>query len=257
MKRPTMKLAVPKLRRTPVLVTAGIAVALTAGVCVADVVVERAAQDRIARAAGCRLQARGPVTAELSGAFAGLRVLAGQVGSVHLAADGVRRADTEMDIEADLYDVTRDGGMSGGRATATIPYEALQRHLTDPGQGAAGVDGLTVGGDAKGLALTGTVGGLGLPVTVHASISATATGLTITPTTVTVLGRELPMATLGALPGADGLAEQLAPRTVDVGDLPDGVRLTGARTTGTGLTLDASLAKSSAPDAEGGNCTSA
>lgn len=245
-----------KLRRTPVLVTAGMAVAL-AGVCVADAVVEHTAQNRIARAAGCRLQARGPVTAELSGAFAGLRALTGQVGSVRLAAEGVRRADTDMDIEADLYDVTRDGGMSGGRATATIPYAALQKRLADSAEAAAGADGLKVGGDAKGLTLTGTVGGLGLPVTVHASTSATATGLTITPTTVTVLGRELPIATVSRLPGAAGLTERLAPRTVDVGDLPEGVSLTGARATDAGLTLDASLAKSSASDTAGNGCRSA
>lgn len=245
-----------KLRRTPVLVTAGITAAL-AGVFVADVVVEHTAQERIARAAGCRLQARGPVTAELSGTFAGLRALTGQVGSVHLAAEGVRRADTDMDIKADLYDVTRDGGMSGGRATATIPYEALQKRLADSGDAAAGAEGLTVGGDAKGLTLTGTVGGLGLPVTVHASTSATATGVTITPTTVTVLGRELPIATVSGLPGAAGLAERLAPRTVDVGELPEGVSLTGARTTGAGLTLDASLAKSSPSDTDGNHCLSA
>ncbi|MFD5142749.1 DUF2993 domain-containing protein [Streptomyces sp. NPDC058401] len=245
-----------KLRRTPVLITAGITVAL-AGVLVADVVVERTTQDRIARAAGCRLQARGPVTAELSGAFAGLRALTGQVGSVHLAAEDVRRADTDMDIKADLYDVTREGGMSGGRASATIPYEALQKRLADSGDtAAAGAEGLTVGGDAKGLTLTGTVGGLGLPVTVHASTSTTSAGLTITPTTVTVLGRELPIATVSGLPGAAGLAERLAPRTVDVGDLPEGVSLTGARTTGAGLTLDASLAKSSGSDTDGKACAS-
>lgn len=242
-----------KLRRTPVLATAGAAVAL-AGVFVADVAVEHTAQDRIARAAGCRLQARGPVTAELSGTFAGLRALTGRLDSVHLAAEGVRRADTDMDIKADLYDVTRDGGISGGRATATIPYEALQKRLADSGEAAAGAEGLTVGGDAKGLTLTGTVGRLGLPVTVHASTSTTATGVTITPTTVTALGRELPIATVSGLPGAAGLAERLAPRTVDVGELPEGVSLTGARATGAGLTLDASLAKSATSDTGEQDC---
>ncbi|MFE4635363.1 DUF2993 domain-containing protein [Streptomyces sp. NPDC056773] len=247
-----------KLRRTPVLAAAGTAIAL-AGVFVADIAVAQTAQDRIARAAGCRLEARGPVTAELSGAFAGLRALTGQVGSVHLAAEDVRRAgtDLDMDVKADLYDVTRDGGISGGRATATIPYEALQKRLADSGEAAADAEGLTVGGDAKGLTLTGTVGGLGLPVTVHASTSTTATGLTITPTTVTVLGRELPIATVSGLPGAGGLAERLAPRTVEVGELPEGVSLTGARATGAGLTLDASLAKSSARGRGESNCKSA
>ncbi|MFF3209164.1 DUF2993 domain-containing protein [Streptomyces sp. NPDC002886] len=247
-----------KLRRTPALVAAGIATALI-GAFAADLAVEHTAQDRIARAAGCRLQARGPVTAELSGTFAGLRALTGQVGSVHLAAEDVRRAgmDMDVDVKADLYDVTRDGGMSGGRATVTIPYEALQKRLADSGEATAGIEGLKVGGDAKGLTLTGTVGGLGLPVTVHASTDTTASGLTITPNTVTVLGRELPIATVRGLPGAGGLAEQLAPRTVEVGDLPEGVSLTGARTTGAGLTLDASLAKSFTPDAAGGSCKEA
>lgn len=114
-----------KLRRTPALVAAGMATALI-GAFAADLAVEHTAQDRIARAAGCHLQARGPVTAELSGTFAGLRALTGQVGSVHLAAEDVRRAGMDVDVKADLYDVTRDGGMSGGRATVTIPYEALQ-----------------------------------------------------------------------------------------------------------------------------------
>lgn len=246
-----------KLRRTPILVTAAIAATLAA-VCGADVVVEHTAQDRIARAAGCRLHARGPVTAELTGTFAGLRTLTGEVGSVRLSARGVRHADTDMNVEADLYGVTRDGGTGGGRATATIPYDALQKRLAEDSAATEGASDMKVGGDAKGLTLTGTVGGLGLPVTVHASTSTTANSLTITPTTVTVLGRELPIATVSALPGTAGLSERLAPRTVDVGDLPDGVRLTGARTTGAGLSLDASLTGSPAtPDTDGRHCASA
>ncbi|MBT2470793.1 DUF2993 domain-containing protein [Streptomyces sp. ISL-66] len=237
-----------KLRRTPVLVTAGIATALAAAVCITDVVVARSAQDRIARAAGCRLDASGPVSAELTGTFAGLRALTGEVGSLHLAAQGVHRADTEMSVEADLHDVTRDGAVGGGRATATIPYSSLQKRLADSAQ-TGGEDSTTadlkVGGDAKGLTFTGTVGRLGLPVTVRASTSTTANSLTITPTTVTVLGRELPITSLSGLPGAADLAERLAPRTVEVGDLPAGVRLTGSRPTTAGLSLDASVAPSS------------
>ncbi|MGW6685307.1 LmeA family phospholipid-binding protein [Streptomyces sp. NPDC054961] len=249
-----------KLRRTPVLVTAGIATALAVALCTTDVVVAHSAQDRIARAAGCRLQADGPVSAELTGTFAGLRALTGEVGSLHLAAQGVRRADTEMSVEADLHDVTRDGAVGGGRATATIPYGSLQKHLADsaPAGDADAAADMKVGGDAKGLTLTGTVGRLGLPVTVRASTSTTANSLTITPTTVTVLGRELPIASLSGLPGAADLAERLAPRTVDVGDLPDGVRLTGSRPTSAGLSLDVSVApSSSAADAEGKRCASA
>lgn len=248
-----------KLRRTPVLVSVGIATALAAAVCITDVVVARSAQDRIARAAGCRLEANGPVSAELTGTFAGLRALTGEVGSLHLAAQGVHRADTEMSVEADLHDVTRDGAVGGGRATATIPYSSLQERLADSAQ--AGDEdpaaGMKVGGDAKGLTLTGTVGRLGLPVTVRSSTSTTANSLTITPTTVTVLGREMSIASLSGLPGAGDLAERLAPRTVNVGDLPDGVRLTGSRPTSAGLSLDASVAPSSSATGTGGKrCSS-
>lgn len=252
-----------KLRRTPLLVTAGIATALAAALGITDVVVAGSAQDRIARAAGCRLEASGPVSAELTGTFAGLRALTGEVGSLHLAAQGVHRADTEMSVEADLYDVTRDGAVGGGRATATIPYSSLQKRLADSARSGeedsadSAVADMKVGGDANGLTLTGTVGRLGLPVTVRASTSTTANSLTITPTTVTVLGREVPIASLSGLPGAADLAERLAPRTVDVGDLPDGVRLTGSRPTSAGLTLNASVAPSaSAPEAAGKRCAS-
>ncbi|WP_371619342.1 DUF2993 domain-containing protein [Streptomyces sp. NBC_00454] len=233
-----------KFRRTPVLVTAGTVAALAAAVCITDVVVAHSAQDRIARAAGCRLRAEGPVTAELDGTFAGLRALSGEVGSLHLEAKGVHRSDTDMTVEADLYDVTRDGGVGGGRATATVAYGELQKRLAASGQGGEGTSGLKVGADAKGLTFTGTVGSLGLPVTVHASTSTTANSVTITPTTVSALGRNLSISSLKSLPGTGGLAEQLAPRTVTIDDLPEGVRLTGARTTSAGLGLDVTLAPS-------------
>lgn len=243
-----MKPATPaaKLRRTPVLVAAGIVASLAAAVCITDSVVAHSAQDRIARAAGCRLRADGPVTAELGGAFAGLRALSGEVGSLHLEARGVHRSDTDMKVEADLYDVTRDGGVGGGRATATVAYGELQKRLAASGQGGEAASGLKVGADSKGLTFTGTVGGLGLPVTVHASTSTTANSVTVTPTTVSVMGRDMSVGSLKALPGTAGLTEQLAPRTVNIEDLPEGARLTGARTTSAGLGLDVTLDRSTA-----------
>lgn len=108
---------------------------------------------------------------------------------------------------------------------------------------------MKVGGDANGLTLTGSVGDLGLPVTVHTRLATTATSLTLTPTTVSVLGRDLPVDTLGSLPVAGGLvdriAERLAPRTIDIDDLPAGARLTAARPTASGLELNFSLSTES------------
>ncbi|MFE2283504.1 DUF2993 domain-containing protein [Streptomyces sp. NPDC059443] len=241
-----------KSRRTRALVTAGIVTALACAVFVTDAVAAHSAQDRIARAAGCRLRAGGPVTADLGGTFAGLRALTGEVDSLHLEAQGVHRSGTEMRVEADLREVTRDGGVGGGRATATIPYGELQKRLAASGQAPGGASGLKVGGDTKGLTFTGTVGGLGLPVTVHADTSTTENSVTITPTTVSVFGRDMPISSLKGLPGTGGLTEQLAPRTVNIEDLPEGVRLTGARTTSAGLGLDVTVARTAAaPDGSG------
>lgn len=185
-----------KLRRTPALVTAGLTVVLAAATGTANAVVKHSAQQRIEEKAACRLQADGAVSAELTDSFAGLRSLTGDVGAVHVSARGVHRADTEMDVEADLYDVTTDGAVGGGRATARVSYGTLQKRL------ASTEAGMKVGGDANGLTLTGSVGDLGLPVTVHTRLATTATSLTLTPTTVSVLGRDLPVDTLGSLPVA-------------------------------------------------------
>ncbi|MCY0918495.1 MULTISPECIES: LmeA family phospholipid-binding protein [unclassified Streptomyces] len=232
-----------KLRRTPVLVTAGLTVVLAAATGTANAVVKHSAQQRIEEKAACRLQADGAVSAELTDSFAGLRSLTGDVGAVHVSARGVHRADTEMDVEADLYDVTTDGAVGGGRATARVSYGTLQKRL------ASTEAGMKVGGDANGLTLTGSVGDLGLPVTVHTRLATTATSLTLTPTTVSVLGRDLPVDTLGSLPVAGGLvdriAERLAPRTIDIDDLPAGARLTAARPTASGLELNFSLSSES------------
>ncbi|MFJ5614029.1 LmeA family phospholipid-binding protein [Streptomyces sp. NPDC093221] len=230
-------------RRRRLVVTAVVAALLTGAATAVDLAVEHTARGRIAEAVACRLKPTGPVTAELTSAFAGLRVLTGNLGSAHIAADGVRRGDTEVNVAVDLHDVSTDGTTSGGTATATIAYAELQKRLAARD---GKVAGLAVGGDGGGLVLTGSIGGLRLPITVHTRVTTGKDGLTVTPTTVRVLGRDVAVADLASLPGGGDLAGRLGPRTVALPELPDGVRLTGARTDGTGLALSLELARGAA-----------
>ncbi|MEV6954170.1 LmeA family phospholipid-binding protein [Streptomyces sp. NPDC051183] len=241
-----MKFSRSSLRRpVPLLIALGLTV--TAVGAATDSVVEDIARQRIEKAAACRLSPEGPVRVELTDSLAGLRSLTGALGTVHIEASRVHHADTEMDVRADLHDVTTDGATSGGTATAKIPYAALQKRLADT------APGMTVGGDGSGLTLTGRAGTgvLSLPVTVHAGVTAAGTGLTVTPDTVTALGRTMPIESLSGLPGAAGFAEKLAPRTVEVGELPDGARLTGARADASGLDVTLSLPRSTGAAAHG------
>lgn len=231
--------AVTRVRRTPLLVTAGATAAVLVAATAVDLAVEHTAQQRIADAAACRLKTTGPVSADLTGTLAGLRAVTGNLGSVHIAADGVRRDGTAMDIAADLHDVTTGGTISGGTATATIAYGELQRRL---GAEDSAAEGMTVGSDGGGgLTLTGRVGSLGIPVTVHTRVSTAADSLTVTPSSVTVLGQDVAVSRLASLPGGAELARRLTPRTVALPALPSGVTLTAARPGGAGLTLELRL----------------
>lgn len=229
----------PKRRRTGLLVATGVVVAAVATAAVADVVLEYTARQRIVHAAVCRLEPAGPVSADLSGALAGLRLLTGDVGTVHISADDVRRDGTSMTVAADLHDVTTKGATSGGSATATIAYGELRKRL---GSAAAG---LAPGSDgAGGLMLTGTLAGIPLPVTVSTRLGTTGDSLTVTPAEVAVLGQVFPVDGLAASPAAAGLAHRLAPRTVKLPGLPRGVRLTGAEAAADGLVLTLELPRS-------------
>ncbi|WP_188281346.1 LmeA family phospholipid-binding protein [Streptomyces sp. CBMA29] len=230
-------------RRRPLVVTAAVAALLAGTATAVDLAVEHTARGRIAEAVACRLKPSGPVTAELTSAFAGLRVLTGNLGSAHIAADGVRRDGTEVKVTVDLHDVSTDGTTSGGTATATIAYAELQKRLAARD---GKVAGLTVGGEGGGLVLTGGIGGLRLPVTVHTRVTTGKDSLTVTPTTVRVLGRDVAVADLASMPGGGDLAARLGPHTVALPELPDGVTLTGARTDGTGLALALDLARGAA-----------
>jgi hypothetical protein len=231
------------LRRKPLVVTASVVAGVLVLAAVADVLLERTARERIARAARCELSPTGPVSAKLSGSLAGLRLLTGRVGTVHIEAEDVRRNGTSMSVAADLHQVTTKGRTSGGTATATISYDELRKRL---GSAAAG---LSPGSDGHGgLVLTGTFAGIPLPITVHTRITTAADRLTVAPTDVSVLGEDFPLDRLAARPNTAGLAATLKPRTVKAPELPAGVRLTGthAGAGGLGLTLSISHSVTSA-----------
>lgn len=240
-----------RLRRTPLLVTAVVTTSVLAVAALVDIGVEHTAQQRVVRAAACRLETSGPVSAELTGTLAGLRVVTGNLGSVHIAAGHVRRYGTDMDIAADLHDLSTDGTISGGTATATIGYDQLQERLA--GAQTAAKD-MRVGGDGSGLTLTGKVGTLGIPVTVHTRLSTGADSLTVTPSSITVLGQDIPVARLSTVPGAGRLTQQLTPHTVHLPDLPSGVRLVSARPDDKGLTLALDLSRQTAGATAGTKC---
>ncbi|UXY31715.1 DUF2993 domain-containing protein [Streptomyces sp. HUAS TT20] len=226
-------------RRKTIIALAG-AAAVAVAVCATNLVVEHQAEQRVAEVASCRLKPRGPVQADLTTPLAGLRALGGDVGDVDVHAEGVRRQDVVMDVAVSLKGVTTDGASDGGTADATIGYDQLDRHMGSLG------DGLTPGGRDGDLTLSGSVGSLGLPVTVVAKLSTRTNAVTITPTTVTVLGRSVPVDDLTALPAAARLKNELKPRTVAVTGLPRGVALTSAHAGDDGLVLDFSIARRTA-----------
>lgn len=230
-------------RRTRLLITAGVAATAIAVTGVGDLLLEHTARQRIVDAATCRLRPTGQVSARLTGTLAGLRLLTGKVGTIHINARDVQRDGTRLTVSADLHDVTIRGATSGGSATATLGYGELRKRLGS----AAG--GLAPGSDGAGrLVLRGRLGGIPLPVTVRTRLTATADSVTVTPADVTVLGRVFPVDRLAAVPATAGLAERLAPRTVTLPALPRGVRLTSARAGESGLTLTLAL-----PRSEGGS----
>lgn len=229
-------------RRRRVTLTAICLTAAVAGAATADLVVEHRVRHRVAETAQCRLGAVKGVRVDLDDTLAGLEALTGTVGAVDISADGVRRQGTDMDVDVHLRDVSTGGATSGGTATATIAYPALDRTVGARGGAGAGVSGLKTGTDGSRLTLTGAAGGAGMPVTVVTDLSTTAHSLTITPADVQILGRELPVSALSALPGAAGFADKLKPRTIDIRKLPDGATLVGAHPGSDGLVLDFKVA---------------
>ncbi|MEU8033477.1 hypothetical protein AB0C13_33445 [Streptomyces sp. NPDC049099] len=234
-------------RRSKTRVLGAIIAILAALVCATDLLIEHRTEERIAARAATWLKPDGPVHADLTTPLSGLRTLAGDVGDIEVSAKGVRRQHTVMDVSVRLKDVTTGGDSAGGSGTATVGYEQVTRRL-----GALGADGVTAGGQDGALLLSGNIGRLGLPVVVRAEVSTTADALTVTPTTVSVLGRSVAVDDLAARSGASGLRDELAPRTLAVTGLPRGVALTSAHATDHGLVLAFSIAAGPTATAAGG-----
>ncbi|MFF7974284.1 LmeA family phospholipid-binding protein [Streptomyces sp. NPDC007905] len=219
---------------------------LAALTCATDLLVEHRTEGQVAARASHRLKPEGPVHAALTTPLAGLRTLGGEVGDVEVSAEGVRRQHTVMDVTVRLKDVTTDGDSAGGTGTATVGYDQVTRRVGSLGEG------LTAGGQDGDLLLSGSVGRLGLPVTVRAEVTTTSNAFTVTPTTISILGRSAAVDDLASLPAASGLRAELEPRTVAVTELPRGVALTSARAADSGLVLAFSIAAGPTPSAGGG-----
>jgi hypothetical protein len=244
-----------RIRRTPLTITTGLATTALIAAGATDLTLEHTAQQRVVRVASCRLHATGSVTAELTDTLAGLEVLNGDLGTVHVTADGVQRAGTSMNIDAVLHNVTTHGATDGGTATATVPYSALQQRM------GPAVAGMTIGTDATGLTLTGNLGGMGLPVTIETTISTAGNSLVVTPTNVVVFGQAIPVGSLSSMSAGSGMTGSLQPHTVALPSLPAGATLDSARPTSAGLSLLLSipkttgLAKSTGTSAAGSTCS--
>ncbi|MEU6284949.1 DUF2993 domain-containing protein [Streptomyces sp. NPDC047028] len=244
---------IPSSRRAGLL-AGGTLLCLTAtGVLVGNASVEHRVEQRVAAAAHCRMQPSGQVTASLDGTFAGLKALSGQADTVSVHATDVKRHEVALNVDATLHGVHSDGTTKGGTATVTAPYDQLTPYLAEhEGDGSRP---LTVGSDGAGLALNTTTG-RGLPVTVHTDLKTTGNSLTVTPTDVTVLGRDVPVTQVAAFPGSSGVADELAPKTVKLDDLPDGARVTGAHADADGLVLTVSLPSGGKGGTASGDCPS-
>ncbi|MET9862865.1 LmeA family phospholipid-binding protein [Streptomyces smyrnaeus] len=219
-----------RIRRTVLVPAAALVTVLTAGGG-ANAFVEHKAQERVAEEARSRLGSNADVHAELTDPLAGLKTLTGQVGTVRINADGVRHEGTSFAVDAALHGVSTDGSATSGSATVTVGYDELAERLPKP------LRGMKPGTDGSHLTLSGTVGGLGVPVSVLNKVSADPDGLTVTPDSVRVMGQRMKLDTLTSLPGMERFADDLGPRTVGLGRLPEGVRLTDAKPADDGLAL--------------------
>ncbi|MFF9607802.1 LmeA family phospholipid-binding protein [Streptomyces sp. NPDC014684] len=221
-------------RLTAAIVALALPLTLAAGT---NAYLEHQAEHRIAAAAAARLHPAENVTATIDDPFAGLAALRGKLGSVTIHADDVRRQGLTLALQAHLNHVTTKGHTAGGTADVTIPYKELGQRLSP-----ANSPTLAPGTDNQELTLTTTAGNLGIPVTIHTRLTTTSRQLTLTPTVITLLGRDIPAQDLARLPAASTLDAKIQPRTVTLKQLPHNVTLTSAGAVREGLVLHLDLA---------------
>ncbi|MGI5330659.1 LmeA family phospholipid-binding protein [Actinomadura nitritigenes] len=222
-------LAVRRWATRPVVVSAaGIAV-LGVAVPVTDMALRHSAESRIAGALDC-LHPAGGAEVALTGPLAGLRSLDGRLGGVRISARGVRRQGVTADITVAMRDVSGHG-FGSGTATATIGYAQLQQRMsqqgTAPAPGPPAAQGprrISLSGDGRHLLLVPAQ----LPIGIKADLKVGARSLTITPVSLSAMGRDVPLAALtGRTPHALP-AELLKARTMALPNLPSNVQLTSA-----------------------------
>ena len=219
------------LRHKRVWIPAVATVLVVGGVLLANQLVRSSAESEIAKTVACGLKSSGPTTAHLTDPWAGLGVFGGDLGTVKVSAEKVQLGGTSVDLKATIAHVKTGGTSGAGTASTTVDYAVVQQAL--------GGD-MTVRGDGKRLVIDTT---FGVAVTVHAALTTSAQGLTVTPTEVSTLGQTLSVADLLRSPLGRGLpTSQLAARTVPIPDLPSGVSLTGATPAADGLRLAFALA---------------
>jgi len=192
--------------------------------------VRSSAESKIAKTVACGLKSSGPTSAHLTGPWAGLGILSGDLGTVNVSAEQVRLGDTSVNVTATLHHVTTSAKTTGGKASTTIAYAQLQRRLSAE----LGTD-LQLTGDGHNLVIDTT---FGIPVTVDATLTTAPQAVTITPTQVGVLGQKYSVPALLRSPLSAMLPKNtLQPRIIPLSGLPAGINLTTATPTAGSLRL--------------------
>lgn len=245
-------------RRARALVVA--AAALLVLVAVSDVVAARLIGSRIAGRARCTLVAD-RVGASVT-AWAPVDALSrGELGTVRLTATGVHRNGLILDLTAQLRGVTTAGEVASSSDHVLVGYGAAARHGAAPGGPGGGGGGSahvsSVTGDGRHLLIGLDVGALGSTATLVAAVSTDGSGLTVTPTSLEVMGRTLSVGEIEPLLAARNptLAVQLRPRRRAFAGLPQGARVDDVRPDPNGLAILLSTGRLTAASLRGPMCS--
>lgn len=196
-------------RRVVVLVTVGTVGAVLA---VSDVVVRSVVEHRIEAAVERKLDTGAGLDATVTARVGGPSAL--------LALAGVRIGGVQLDVAVPVSEL--GSALGGGEASPD------------------GADGPALSTDGGLLVASTTVGlgGSGVPLAVELRPEVTDGALTLVPVAVRVAGTTF---SVDLLAERGNLAHLADPRTVNLSELLDGVRLTGARVDGDQLVLRAQL----------------
>jgi hypothetical protein len=217
-------------------VLVAVALVLAYGV---DRLVATAVERRVSATIGCRIEGA-ELTASLSGPLIAPRLLTGDLGTVTVqgTVGGAARAGTR--IRLSLHDVHARPfsddpvGVAGAEATVTLPYDRMRPPGTDAAQqrfenedGRLAVVRSAAMGEIRVLMDLGLAG----------------EEMVLTPTTVQVAGRQLPVDLVAPMLARRDpeLAGQLEPRRIPLPDLPHGLVPDAVAAGPDGLALHASL----------------